>query len=131
MSAAGQILDAIVTAAEAAVSGLEAERGLRHSQELEDGVMPHLFLIAPAARREQLVYRQIATTHRIEARLVTRYETQEASLLKLDAIQAAIDADPTLGGVVDTAFVPDDEPLEDHRERDRIYSFFIETRKVA
>jgi hypothetical protein len=123
-------MDAIIAAAEAAVSGLVGERGPRLAQELEDDALPHLLVHNPVVSRTRLDWAQLETTTQIPATLVTRYESQEATLLKADAIRAAIDADRTLGGVVDDAFVVAEPLREDPRERDRIVEMLIETSEV-
>lgn len=105
MSDMGAIMDAIVTAAETAVAGLVSERGVRLSANLNPEDFPHLFVHSPSETIELFPHQQERVTTQIELILVTRGETQEATVLKVDAIRNQIRTDKTLGGIVRWAYV--------------------------
>jgi hypothetical protein len=103
MSAAGDILDALATIAVAQVATLTAantERALYLSSPLNTEQLPHLFIHNPDIADDPLPYQQESRITTALLSLVTRGEGQEATLVKAEAIRAGIDADPTLGGLV-------------------------------
>jgi hypothetical protein len=98
MSSIGADLDTLATLAEGAVSGLVTERGLRLAEHLNSAELPHLFLHNPLDDVTLLRLNQEAQELRVSLTLVTRGETQEATLLKAEAIVDAIQASPELAG---------------------------------
>ena len=122
LSAAGDIMDALAADAAAAVSSLTAancERGLRLAADLEAEDMPHLFLHNPDESVDLLDHLQERVTTTVSLTLVTRDETQEATLAHLDLIRAQIRADVTLGGAVTYAYVSSLGVRESPEERDK------------
>jgi len=103
MSEMGAIMDKIVTAAEAAVTELVAEREIRLAKDTVG--FPHAFIYAPEEDVGVFSGMQERVTTRILLKLITQGETQEDTALKLDSIGAQIRADKTLGGVVRWAYV--------------------------
>ncbi len=90
-------MDAIVTAAQAAVTDLTGERGLRHNPHKEE--MPRLFVYNPEETVEIFEDQQERTTTQVQAALYADVE-QEAMAVYLDEIRDQIRSDKTLGGVV-------------------------------
>lgn len=126
MSDMGAILDAIATAAEGAVSGLVAERGLRLPT-AEDKQPAILFLFNPDETIELADHVQEITTT-ASSGVVYADVTQEVMAGYLDDIRDAIRADVTLGGIVRWAWVSErgiDEG-EDSLERAGILTFVAE-----
>lgn len=115
MSDMGAIMDAIGTAAEGAVTGLVAERGIR--VELNSEEKPRLFLYNPTESVELADHQQEQVATGIEGALFVS-DTQENLATMLDDIRDAIRADKTLGGVVRWAYVAErgiaesDDPLD-------------------
>ena len=122
MSAAGTLMDELATAAAAAVSTLTAgncERGIRLAADLEAEDMPHLFLHNPEETVELLDHLQERVTTTVSLTLVTRDETQEATLAHLDLIRAQIRTDVTLSDSVTYAYVSSFGVRESPEERDK------------
>lgn len=122
MSSTNEILDALVARAVAAVPELtagNAERSLRLAKDLNGEEVPHLFVHNPDEAVELLPYLQEQITLSVSLTLVTRDESQTATLAKSELIRAAIRAEPTLGGLVRWAYVSNFSIREHPIERDR------------
>jgi hypothetical protein len=104
MSDAGTIMDALITAAEGAVSGLTGAREIDGAYKILDENFPCLFVYAPHETVDVGDFQLETQKTRVEMLLFTKAETQEALLLKMDAIRDAIATDRTLSGymVVET-----------------------------
>lgn len=110
MSDWGSIVEAIESAARSAVPSIPAgtagfERGVRVGQDLRDSELPHVFAHNPTEESTELDYGQKAVRFSIQLDMWTRGETQEQAASKLDAIRDAIQANRSLGGAVDKAWV--------------------------
>lgn len=125
MSDFGTLMDRIVAASVAAVPTLIAERDNKLAKDLQAEDFPHLFVYAPSRVTERLAHQQKAMDTRIRCRLVTRGETQEAMLLKHDAIVAAIEADAALLSATIDVWVESTETAEDPRSRDKFAELVV------
>jgi hypothetical protein len=112
MSDAGTIMDALITAAEGAVSGLTGAREIDGAHGILDENFPYLFVYAAHETVDVGDFQLETQKTRVEMLLFTKAETQEALLLKMDAIRDAIATDRTLGGVVQAAHVVERVLLE-------------------
>ena len=135
MSRSGGDLDALFVLARAAVPELvgadHTERGIRLSSKLREQDLPHLFGYDPREASTPLAHHRKQTTATYTLQLVTRGETQEATLLKADAIEDAIDADSTLGGRVLECRVSD-RTLREHPDVvDKGVGFLITVKREA
>ncbi len=106
MSVRGAILDASIQLCRTALGDLPsgdlgAERGLRPGETLDTQEYPHMFFFNASDATEVLQWGQQRKTISYLAELWVIDETQEQLELRLDAIRTAVDADPTLGGLVD------------------------------
>lgn len=81
------------------------ERDVRLAADLTGGELPHVFAHDPSESSSALPHRQTSRTVSIQFDYWTRDQTQEAVSLVLDAFRDAVEADPTLSGLVDTAFL--------------------------
>ncbi len=81
------------------------ERDVRLSSDLTPGEFPHVFAHDPSESASRLPHRQATRTVSVQFDYWTRQKTQEALSLVLDAFRNAVEADPTLNGKVDDAFV--------------------------
>jgi hypothetical protein len=120
----GTILDALITAAEGAVSGLTGERGVRAT--LKSHEKPRLFLYNPAETVELSDHLQETVSIAVEGALLDDV-TQEVMALNLDAIRDAIRADATLGGVVRWAYVSERAIVESEDTNERIGILVFQT----
>lgn len=118
-------MDAIVSAAEGAVSGLDAERDVRPVKSLNAEDFPHLFVYDAGETVERLRLQQSAATVLIVATLITRGETQEAFLLKRDLIRDALEADATLLGLSSDIYVESTDTHEDPNSQDKFAEMII------
>ena len=126
MSDFGTLMDAVVTASAAAVTGLVAERNNRLAKSLENASdFPHLFVYGPSQVVERAAFHQSIGDTRIRCRLVTRGETQEAFLLKLDLIAAAIVSDATLLAASVDVFVESTDTAEDPTSTDKFAELVV------
>lgn len=108
------LIDAVAEIAIAAVPGLVVTRGAILPEDLTADELPHLFM-APGPAFETVAlaaHQQERRTYTIPMGLVTRGETQEATLDKLDAIREGIRADRTIGGRVQSAFIKELDLIE-------------------
>jgi hypothetical protein len=101
VSERGAILDAFKTQLEAAISGIKAERRGGLLEDLPDTEFPHAFIYAPSDVIEELPHGESRETVAFRCDVGTIADTQEQIELKRDAIKQRIEADPTMGGVVD------------------------------
>lgn len=125
MSDFGTLMDRIVVAAEAAVTGLTAERDHNLVSKLNTEDFPHLFVFDASQVSERRPHQQTITDTRILCRLITRGETQEAFLLKLDLVAAGILADaPLLSSSTDLS-IESIETLEDPKSVDRFAEIVV------
>lgn len=138
MSTWGDILDVLETEFRLAVTmpaGANGwERGVRSGQSLATGQLPHVFAHDPTETASELDHHQELVEMSWQLDLWTSDATQEAVALKLDAVQARIRANPTLGGIVDFAFVSTrsvvEAALAEKTER-RAGVMIVTTRKVV
>lgn len=105
MSNLGSQMDALIVIAQTAIPTIVAERGVRLVADLRAEEFPHLFVFDPSETVELLDHNQ----ERVEARhtlvFAVRGETQESLLSKLDTFRDDLRLDPTLGGIVDYAYL--------------------------
>ena len=115
MSNLGSQMDALIVIAQAAIPTIVAERGVRLVANLRDEEFPHLFLFDPSEVVEVLDHNQ----ERVEARhslvFAVRGETQESLLSKLDTFRDNLRVDPTLGGIVDYAYMSE-RTIQEHAD---------------
>lgn len=124
----GEIMDAIITAAEGAVSGLTGYRGLKLVSDLtEDEDFPYLCVYDPDESTELGDFLMTRSSVEVAMLLYTKEETQEAVAVKMDAIRDAIDTDATLGGVVQFAHVSTRSIREDPAEDVKAGYMLVET----
>ena len=112
MSEIGTILDQIMAVADAAVSDLSSERGLRVVDHLSDGEFPHLFVHNPERRRERIDFKQFAVVLEVPLLLATTGETQEQLLAKVELIKEALEGDAVLNPEGTDLFVASEEIRE-------------------
>lgn len=109
-------MDALILIAEDAISGITAERGVQLAGDVNHENLPHLSIFNPAESVELLPHNQERVECRISLVLATKSESQESILLKVDALRDHIRSNPTLGGIVDYAYISDRAILEDPEE---------------
>ena len=80
------------------------ERDVRLSADLTAGELPHVFAHDPSESASALPHRQTTRAISVQFDYWTRNATQEAVSLVLDAFRDAVEADPTLSGIVENAF---------------------------
>lgn len=110
MSEFGDVIDRLEVHWRTAEPGIPAdargfERDVRLSADLTSGEFPHVFAHDPSERTNRLPHRQATRTVSVQFDYWTRDHTQEQVSLVLDAFRNAVEADPTLGGVVEDAYV--------------------------
>jgi len=81
------------------------ERDVRLSSDLTSGELPHVFAHDPSESATRLPYRQATRTVSVQFDYWSRHKTQEEISVVLDAFRDAVEADPTLAGIVEDAFV--------------------------
>lgn len=87
------------------VSIMGFERDVRLSADLTPGELPHVFAHDPSEASTRLAHRQASRTVSVQFDYWTRDRTQEEVSATLDAFRDAVEADPTLDGVVEDAFL--------------------------
>lgn len=110
MSEWGSIIDALETEVRTAVSSIPAgavgfERGLRPGQDLKTSEFPHVFAHNPTEEVVETTHGQKRVRFSVQLDLWTRGETQEQAATKLEAVRAEIEANRTLGGLVERCFI--------------------------
>lgn len=81
------------------------ERDVRLSSDLTAGELPHVFAHDPSEAAERLPFQQAARSVSVQFDYWTRDRTQEQLATVLDAFRDAVEADPTLAGAVEDAFI--------------------------
>ena len=115
MSDAGSILDKLLLHAIAADANYSTTRGVKVVNSMNDEDFPHAFAYEPRMAIARLPFLQENVSGDFTILLATKGETQEQLLVRSDAFRARIQADRTLTGEVDTAYVSSIEVLEDPR----------------
>ena len=80
------------------------ERDVRLGADLTAGELPHVFAHDPSESSSALPHRQTSRTVSIQFDYWTRDKSQEDVSLVLDLFRDAVEADPTLSGIVESAF---------------------------
>ena len=118
MSEWGSVIAAVETIARATFPNLRAgdagfERGVRPIETLQATELPHVFAHNPDERVEVIDLAQESVEFSIELLFVpTAGTTQDALTALLDAFRNAVQADPTLGGVCERAWLRSRAVLE-------------------
>ena len=81
------------------------ERDVRLASDLTSGQFPHVFAHDPAEASTRLPLRESTQTVSIQFDYWTRQRTQEQVAVVLDAFGVAVQADPTLNGKVEDAWI--------------------------
>ena len=129
MSAVGSILDKLIAHA-VAISITKTTRGVNLLSTLNDEDFPHCFAYEPRLSIALLPFRQERVSGDFTILIVTKDETQEELLVRADALRARIQADRTLTGDVDTAYVSDIEVIEDPRDGKKAAKIIVSTEEV-
>jgi len=130
MSYAGSILDKLIAHAEAADANYTTTRGLSLVTQLNDEDYPHVFAYEPNMAIALIPFRQERVSGDFNVLIATKGETQEQLLVRADAFRARIQADRTLTGDVDTAYVSSIEVFEDPRSGVRAARVVVSTEEV-
>ena len=131
MSVDGTIMDKLLAHATAADASYTTNRGALLRTSLNDEDFPNVFAFEPQRTINRLGFLQEETSGEYPLLLSTKNETQEEILVRADAIEARIVADPTLTASVDDAWVSRVEIREDPREKIRVALITVSTEKVA
>ncbi len=115
MSDIGSILDKLLAIAVAVDANYKTTRGVNLIATLNDEDFPHVFAYEPAVAITLESHLQENVAGDFTILIVTKGETQEQVLVRADAFRAAIQADRTLTGDVETAYVSAIAILEDPR----------------
>ena len=105
MSDAGDILTALTTDVEAAISGVTVGTDPITSDDLTAGQLPYCVLLQIEYGAEPLEWGQENRTWTVAGGIVQNGGTREQMLVKLEAVRDQVNADTTLGGTVDRAQV--------------------------
>jgi len=111
MSQWGDIVDAIEAHCRTAMSDMGADEiGFERNEaptagELARAQLPHVYCWHDAEAADPLDYNQYAIRYAVQLDIYVRAETQEALSVRLDTLRDTIEADPTLGGLVDACYV--------------------------
>ena len=81
------------------------ERDVRLAADLTTGELPHVFAHDPNESSTRLPFQQSERTLTIQFDYWTRNASQEDLALVLDAFRDAVEADPTLAGTVEDAYL--------------------------
>jgi hypothetical protein len=135
MSDLGTIMDALITEARSGVTSipalaLGAERGVRVGEELSTAELPHLFVHSPEESVDLLDFQQEQRTCTFTLDLWAD-DTQEALLLKLDAIRDKIALNRSLSSAVDYATVTGRQVFEFAGKDRKVGRLVVSTVKVA
>lgn len=130
MSYAGSILDKLIAHAEAAAADYSTQRGIDGIFSLNDEDYPHVFAYEPKMAIALIPYLQESVSGDFTILILTKGETQEATLVRADAFRARIQGDRTLTGDVDTAYVSDIEVMEDPRAGIKWARIIVSTEEV-
>jgi hypothetical protein len=128
MSDAGSIFDKLLTHATTADPNYSTTRGVKLS--LNDEEFPHAFAWNARISIGRLAFLQDEVSGQYTVSLATKGETQEQLLVRYDAYKARIQADRTLTGEVDDAFVSDMVLREDPRSSEKVVDITISTEKL-
>ncbi len=115
MSDAGSVLDKLLAHATAADANYSTTRGVRLPSQLLDEEYPHVFAFEPGYSIATLGFLQEELVGTFTLLIATKDETQEALLVRVDALRTRIRADRTLTSTVDDAFISEYQILEDPR----------------
>ena len=130
MSYAGSILDKLIAHAVAIDATYSTTRGIEIVTSLNDEDYPHVFAYEARLEVSLLPFLQESVSGDFTVLIVTKDETQEQLLVRADAFRAAIQADRTLTGDVDTSFVSLVEVLEDPRDGKKAARIIVSTEEV-
>ncbi len=130
MSEAGSIFDKLIALVEAIDANYVTERGIRLISSLNDEDFPHCFAFEPVVTNSELDFQQEDEGGDYTLLIVTKGETQEAILLRVDAIKAAVKADRTLTGDVDFALATAYKIEEDPRTKIKAAPIVVSTRRL-
>ena len=131
MSDQGDILDALATLAEGAISGLTTERGIGRFDSVPKDKFPYLFLHTPFYSADRIDYGQEEIRFQANLRFGFRDVTQEEALTDLKAFRDALRADWNLGSIVLEAWLSDSVVLEHPRDRSVIIDAIVTARWYA
>ena len=126
MSAVGTLLDALVT--HAATAGIaNATRGVVERGGINTEDYPHFFAYNPRTTAAPLAFLQQDVRHLFPVKILTKGETQEQVLTRVEAFKAQIEGDRTLGGLVDSADVTASDVFEDPRTGIKFADLIVST----
>jgi len=134
VSQQGDVLDRLVVHARTAL-GLpggdpRAEREVRTAESLNPSEWPHAFVHSPASNANRLDHGQVEKILTATVTLLTRADTQEQLLAKLDGFEAALDGDRTLAGTVRSSFVSTTALFEFPGDPRKQLDLEVETRRI-
>lgn len=129
MSDTGTILDALITHAEATDAEFvgNTTRGVLARGEINDEDYPHFFAYNPRISSTRIPFRQKNTVGEYPVAILTKGETQEQLLTRVEAFVARIDGDRTIGGEVDLADVSSVDLSEDPRTKIKFAELIVRT----
>jgi hypothetical protein len=131
MSDAGDIITALTTDIETAVSGVTVGTEPITFDDLTDKQLPYCVLIIGEPGAERIEWSQEERTWPVLGVIAQQGGTRETMQTKLEAIRDQVVADPTLGSNVDDAIVGA-LVVYSHADDARIYGeFSVEAKKVA
>lgn len=131
MSDMGNIVSAVTTAASTAVSAAATSTEVVSLEQLRAEQIPFVMVLDGEYRSEPLEYRQIRRRYAVRGIVVQEGSTRAAMITKLEAIRAAIEADTSLGSLVDYALFTV-EGIQSSPDSSRVYGIFgVEAEKVA
>ena len=131
MSDAGDILTALTTDVEAAVSGVAVGTDPISIDDLTAGQLPYCVLLIGEPESERLEWGQEQRTWSVLGGLAQQGGTREEMQTKLEAIRDQIVAGPTLDGAVDDAICTT-LSIESHPDSARISGeFAVQAGKVV
>jgi hypothetical protein len=114
----GTVIDALEEIARAQWPRLRAgvagfERDIRPVESLTDAQLPHVFAHSPVDRSTTIAYGQESVEFSVVLLYVPeKSTTQESLAVLLDNFKVALQADPTLGGVVERVWIRQREVIE-------------------
>tara|TARA_B100001146_G_scaffold102210_1_gene90526 strand:+ start:6417 stop:6836 length:420 start_codon:yes stop_codon:yes gene_type:complete len=109
------------------------ERDVRLAADLTAGELPHVFAHDPNESSSRLPLRQSDRAVSIQFDYWTRGASQEAVALVLDAFRDQVEADPTLDGIVEDAYVSTRAVVDAQfaGKAERVGVVLVNTQKVA
>ena len=129
MSYAGSILDKLIVHVKATDAAFEATRGVNLIATLNGEDFPHVFAYEPKVDKARLPFRQYRVSGSFRITIVTKGETQEQLLVRVDAIVALLEGDITLTGDIDDLAVSY-ELLEDPRDGKKAVFITVSTEGI-